>query len=136
MTETPAPLPVQPPRFRRWALGGLLLGLVLGGGYGLWDGWATSHSRERQEAEIHAALAVPHMDGARYYARVYAVRYQSLESLLAWRGGRGGIVVPVAGEHSGPAHENLALPRRVSRVDADLDAAERPALGPDARMTR
>jgi prepilin-type N-terminal cleavage/methylation domain-containing protein len=97
VTEPPDPSPVNPPRFRRWALGGLLIGLALGGGYGLWDGWATFHSRERQDAEIHAALAIPHMDSTRYYARVCAVRYQSLESLLAWRGGRGGLVGGLAG---------------------------------------
>jgi prepilin-type N-terminal cleavage/methylation domain-containing protein len=76
---------------------GALLGALAGAGYGAWDASATFHSRGRQDAEIRSKLEGPHLDGAKFYARVFAVRYQSLESLLAWRAGRGAVVGGPAG---------------------------------------
>jgi prepilin-type N-terminal cleavage/methylation domain-containing protein len=95
--ETASPTPFAPPRLRRWVVPGAILGALLGATCGAWDAWATDHSPQRQDEEIRANLEGPHMDGPRFYARVYAVRYQSLESLLAWRGGRGGAIGGLVG---------------------------------------
>lgn len=76
---------------------GALLGALAGAGYGAWDSWATFHSRDRQDAEIRSKLEGPHVDGPKFYARAFAVRYQSLESLLAWRAGRGAVAGALVG---------------------------------------
>jgi prepilin-type N-terminal cleavage/methylation domain-containing protein len=92
VSDAPTPAPFVAPRLSRWVVPGVLLGALVGAGCGAWDAWATFHSRERQDDEIRSKLEGIHPDGPRFYARVFAVRYMSLESLLAWRAGRAAVV--------------------------------------------
>jgi prepilin-type N-terminal cleavage/methylation domain-containing protein len=91
MSAAPTPPPFVAPRLRWWVVPGVLFGVLFGAGGGAWDAWATFHSGERQDAEIRSNLEGPHPDGPRFYARATAVRYQTLDSLLAWRTTRGAI---------------------------------------------